>query len=514
MELLTAEQMRNVDKRAIEGMGVPGLELMENAGYSAAEIIDSLFNEDEATSVVIVCGKGNNGGDGFVVARYLEEWGYSVRCFLTAEPEDLKGDAATNYNRAIASGIQVTTIEDPSEFEIPEDVDIVVDALFGTGFSGNIRGIIADLVPVINSADAPVVAIDCPSGVNASTGEVSDPCVLADYTVTFARPKLGLYLYPGRDYAGEVYITDIGIPDKAVKSESSNLYLTTGKYVFQNLPSRPSYGYKGTFGNLYLLAGAVGMTGSASLSALASLRAGCGMARLGCPASINDILEAKLTEVMTAPLPEVRKRRCLALRGLGEIRKGISEWADAVAIGPGIGAHHETRELIRRLVPSIEKPMVIDADGLNNLAGEAENILKDLKFPCVITPHPGELARLTGKSIKELTANRFAVLREVTEKFNVVMVFKGSPMLIGNPSGKIYLNPTGNSGMGTAGTGDVLTGIIGSLLAQGMEAFRAAVCGTYILGAAGDISLEIYGNRGLIAGDIVDSIPDVLVNFE
>ncbi|PJA30394.1 MAG: bifunctional ADP-dependent NAD(P)H-hydrate dehydratase/NAD(P)H-hydrate epimerase [candidate division Zixibacteria bacterium CG_4_9_14_3_um_filter_46_8] len=513
MELLTTEQIQNIDRRTIEKMGVPSLDLMENAGKSVAETIDELFTDFETLSVIVVCGKGNNGGDGFVAARYLEEWGFSVRCFLISKPEDLKGDAAVNYNRAIGAGIQITPLENIGNFEIPEDIDVVVDALFGTGFKGNISGIAADLVRKINDSLATILSVDCPSGVNTTTGEISDPCISADYTVTFARPKVGLYLYPGRDYTGEVFITDIGIPDTAVQEEHCRLFLTTPQYIFGNLPDRPSYGYKGTFGRLYLLSGSMGLTGSAALASESALRAGCGMARLGCPSSLNDILEVKLTEVMTHPLPEVKKRRCFALRGLGEIRKEIKLWADAVAIGPGIGTYFETRELIRRLVPTIGKPTVIDADGLNNLA-ECDAVFKQIDFPCVLTPHIGELSRLTGNSMEALSKDRFSALCEAAKRFGAVIVFKGSPMLVGDSTGRIFLNPTGNSGMGTAGSGDVLTGIIGSFLAQGMDAFPAAVCGTYVLGAAGDAALEACGNRGLIAGDIRDFIPDVLLGFE
>ncbi len=513
MELMTSEQMRNVDRRAIEDMGIPGLDLMENAGNSVADFIDNLLVDYENPSISVICGKGNNGGDGFVAARHLSDMGYAVQCFLLSKPEALKGDAAVNYNRAIANGILVKVIESPDELMLPPNTDLIVDSIFGTGFKGQIKGLAADIIKKINDLLIPVVSVDCPSGVDASTGEVSTPCVIADYTITFGRPKLGLYFPPGRDYAGVVHTVDIGIPDEAVEAEKINLFLTTPEYLHFNLPKRPSNGYKGTFGYLYVLAGSVGLTGSASLTSESALRTGCGMVRLGCPSSLNDIFEVKLTEVMTSPLPEVRKKRCLALRGLGEIRKDIRDWADAVALGPGLGTHFETKELIRRLVPSLKLPTVIDADAINNLAG-ADEVFQQIDFPCVLTPHPGELSRLMGKPIDELTKDRFTTLREATKRFGVVIVFKGSPMLIGEPSGRIYVSPVGNSGMGTAGAGDVLTGIIGSLLAQGMDAFPAAICGTYILGAAGDFALTMYGNRGLIAGDIKESIPDVLMDFE
>ncbi|MBD3170810.1 MAG: NAD(P)H-hydrate dehydratase [candidate division Zixibacteria bacterium] len=513
MELLTAEQMRNVDKRAIEGMGIPSLELMENAGAAVADELMNLFTDFVDLSVLIICGKGNNGGDGFVVARYLEEEGVAVQCYLLGKPEELKGDAAANYNRAIGVGIKVTSIEDIADFFVQSDVDVIVDSIFGTGFHGGIRGIAAEVVERMNGLGIPVLAVDCPSGLNSTTGEVSKPCIYADYTVTLARPKVGLYIFPGREYAGEVSIVDIGIPSEAVEQEDIDLYLSTPDFLQENLPERMPQGYKGTFGYLYVLAGSVGLTGSACLTAESALRAGCGMVRMGVPASLNPIFEIKLTEVMTSPLPEVDKRGCLALRGLGEIRKDIKDWANAVAIGPGIGTNHETRELIRRLVPSIEVPMVIDADGLNNLAG-ADEVFKQLKAPCVLTPHPGELSRLMEEPIETLTIDRFKTLREAARKFDCVIVFKGAPMLVGEPSGTIYVSPTGNSGMGTAGTGDVLTGIIGSFLAQGMNVFEAAICGVYAVGQAGDLALEFTGNRGMIAGDIRDNISEALLDYE
>jgi hydroxyethylthiazole kinase-like uncharacterized protein yjeF len=513
VELLTTEQMQKADRHAIDEMGIPSLELMENAGAMVAEEITAKFDDYIDLSVVVVCGKGNNGGDGFVVARHLEEMGIGVQCFMIDGPEELKGDAAVNYNRAVGVGIKITRVDDIYDFNIPDGTDVIVDALFGTGFKGNIRGIAADMVRRMNEFSVPIVSVDCPSGLDTTTGEVSDPCVIADYTVTLARPKLGLYLYPGRDFAGEISIVDIGIPDEAVEKVSDRLFLITPDYLLENLPERPSDGYKGTFGMLYVLAGSVGLTGAAALSSESALRAGCGMVRLGCPESLNDILEVKLTEVMTDPLPEVRRKRCLALRALGEIRKYISDWADAAAIGPGIGTHFETKELIRRLIPGLGVPAVIDADGLNNLA-EADDIFRQIDYPCVLTPHAGELARLTGKSIDEITADRFATLREATARFGVVIVYKGPPMFIGNPDGDIFVNPTGNSGMGTAGTGDVLTGIIGSFLAQGMDAFPAAVCGTYIVGAAGDLALDLTGNRGMTAGDVRDFVSEALLEFE
>ncbi|MCP4633861.1 MAG: NAD(P)H-hydrate dehydratase [candidate division Zixibacteria bacterium] len=513
MELLTAEQMQSIDRRAIDGKGIPSLDLMENAGSAVAEEIMEAFSDFAELSVIVVCGKGNNGGDGFVTAHHLEEAGIGVRCFITADPKDLKGDAKVNYNRAIGVGIQVTTVNSIGEFEIPVMTDVIVDALFGTGFRGDIQGIAAEIVNEINTAGVPVISVDCPSGLNTTTGEISDPCILADYTVTLARPKIGLYLYPGRDFTGDVSIVDIGIPNSAVDSEKCNNFLITSNYVFENLPDRPSFGYKGTFGKLYVLAGSLGMTGAAALTSESALVSGCGMVKLGCPSSLNDILEIKLTEVMTHPLPEVRKQRCFALRGLGEIRRDIKKWADAVAVGPGIGTHYETKELIRRLIPTIEVPMVIDADGLNNLTG-CDEIIRNIKSPCVLTPHAGELSNLIGQPIKEIMSDRFKTLRESAKLLDKVIILKGSPMLIGNPSGDVHLCPTGNSGMGTAGTGDVLTGIIGSLFAQGMEPFPAAICGTYILGAAGNLALDISGNRGMIAGDIRDNIPDVLIEFE
>jgi NAD(P)H-hydrate epimerase len=511
MKLCTPSQMQSIDRRAIESMKIHGLTLMENAGARVADTIVERF-EIENKSVAVVCGKGNNGGDGFVVARLLHQRGVRVIAFLIGEKSDVKGDALTNLERAAASGLTIHEIADPAAFSIPPDCELIVDAIFGTGFTGPVKSPYAEIIRTINDSRAPVMAVDAPSGLDGATGQVADPCVKADITVTFGLPKYGQLVYPGKSYVGELLVADIGFPDKAISDESINLNYLTPSDAATMLPFRAPDSNKGDFGKLFVLAGSVGYTGAAVLTAEAGLRSGTGLVILGCPSGLNDIFETKMTEVITRPLPEVRKRRCFALRGLGEVREMV-KWADSVAVGPGIGTYHETRDLIFRLLAGLDKPAVFDADALNILSKDIDK-LKDHSAPLVISPHPGEMARLTGRTIEQIQKNRIGVALEFAQEFNLVCILKGAPSVIAAPNGQAWINPTGNEGMATAGSGDVLTGIVGGFLAQGMLDIDAAVLGCCVHGKAGDIARDEFGSRGLIAGDILMMLPEALKGME
>jgi NAD(P)H-hydrate epimerase len=364
----------------------------------------------------------------------------------------------------------------------------------------------------INSHDAPVMAVDAPSGLDGATGQVAEPTVRADMTITFGLPKLGQMIFPGKEYCGQLLTADIGFPERAINEEHIKINLLMENEAAEMLPFRAPDGNKGDFGKLFVLAGSTGYTGAAALTAESGLRAGTGLVILGCPKGLNDIFETKLTEVITHPLPEVRNRRCLALRGLGEVRE-MAKWADALAVGPGIGTYHETRDLILRLISKLDKPAVFDADALNCISRDMEQ-LKGHSAPLVISPHPGEMARLTGKTIENIQKNRLNVALEFAEEFNLVCILKGAPTVIAAPSGQAWINPTGNEGMATAGSGDVLTGIIGGFLAQGMLDIDAAVLGCYTHGLAGDMARESYGSRGMIAGDMLRMLPQALKMVE
>lgn len=519
MKLVTSSQMRNIDKKTIQGIGIPGLELMEKAGRGTALVAKEMLGNPEGKEVVIFCGRGNNGGDGFVVGRYLSEWGAQVKFFLTAKRSEVKGDAKTNLEKAVDLDLPIVQIL--KEDEVPDQIkaDLIVDALFGTGFAGKIEGYVRVIVERINASCIPVLAVDIPSGLHSDTGEFTGACVKAGRTVTMALPKIGHFFHPGKEMSGKVSVVDIGVPPHVVEEEKIDLNLITEEEVKEMIPKRPGDAYKGSCGRVVLIAGSTGMTGAAALASLSCLRAGAGMAILGTPKTLNPILEIKLTEVMTHPLPDVRKKGALALRGLGEIRE-LLKWGDCCAIGPGLGQHFETIELVRRLISKLKTPAVIDADGLNALAKDV-SILKDCQAPLILTPHIGELSRLNGVPISEIENNKIKYACEFAKQHNCVLVFKGAPTIISEPNGQTYVNPTGNVGMATAGSGDVLTGIIVGLLAQKLMLEKgkdkkkimldSALAGVFIHGLTGDLAKEEKWEMGMIAGDMMEKTPRALL---
>ncbi|MCD6161457.1 MAG: NAD(P)H-hydrate dehydratase [candidate division Zixibacteria bacterium] len=510
MKICTPKQIQEIDRKAIDGLGIPGLELMENAGRLTYEMIIEYYGQVENNRIAVVVGKGNNGGDGCVAARHLAEDGAHVEIFLLCKKDASKGNAAVNLKRAEELNIPIHEIIDPNEFHIPDDSLLIVDAIFGTGFIGDIKAPYNIIIDKINETGIPVIAVDTPSGLDSETGKVSSPTVKADLTVTFGLPKIGQAMYPGKSYCGLLEVVDIGFPQGL--DEDVKTYLIDDSDAVKLLPLRKPDAHKGNYGKLFMMAGSTGLTGAAFMASMAALRCGTGLVVLGCPSSLNAVMEVKLTEVMTKPLPDVKKRGCLALRGMGEIRQQI-DWADAVAIGPGIGTHHETVELIQRLASQIEKPLVIDADGLNCLAKNPD-ILKQHKGQLVISPHPGEFSRLSGYTMDEIAGNRLKLASSFANEYNLTIILKGAPSIIAEPSGGIYINDSGNEGMATAGSGDVLTGLIGGFLAQGMTAADAAVLATYVHGLAGDLASDIQGTRGMIAGDILDFVPEALMELE
>jgi ADP-dependent NAD(P)H-hydrate dehydratase / NAD(P)H-hydrate epimerase len=510
MKICTPSQMQQIDRTAIEGMGIPGLTWMENAGRGTYETIVSHYGEIVGKPIVVFCGKGNNGGDGFVIARYLKQNGADVITILLGNKTEIKGDAATNLAKAEKLGIPIKQFSDPGRLEIPADTWLIVDAIFGTGFTGEINEPISGIVEQINAFDCIVVAVDCPSGLDGATGRVSNPTVKANLTVTFGLPKIGQAVYPGKAYCGDLEIIDIGFPSGLDKD--INTYLITEQLAASYLPARNPESHKGDYGKLFILAGSIGYTGAATLTSLAALKSGAGLVILGIPESLNAIMETKLTEVITKPLPDVKKGGHLATRGMGEIRRQI-KWADSLAIGPGIGTHHETTELVNRLVRQIEKPVVIDADGLNIIAKDI-SCLKEHKGPLVISPHYGEFARLSKLSIEEISQNRFELAKAFAKEYNLTLILKGAPSIVTTKSGEIYINGSGNDGMATAGSGDVLTGLIAGFMAQGVDSEKAAIAATFAHGLAGDLAAGELGRRGMIAGDILRMVPEALLELE
>ncbi len=513
MRLVDAHVMRDIDARAINDENTPSLDLMENAGRGIFNyILETVMYRFEAPRIAIICGRGNNGGDGFVVGRYLVEHGEDVDFFLTGSSKKLSADCLINYNRIRDLNIPVTELAEDNP--LPELIiyDIIIDAVFGTGFSGAPRGITAPVIEAVNDSGALVVAVDAPSGLDVSTGQAEGDVIEADYTATLALPKPGLFVSPGRELAGVVTVIPIGIPLEVEEHFNISTFLITGETVSFLLPSPIPDGHKGDYGKTFILTGSPGMTGAGVMAGMAAARTGSGLVTVGVPESLNSIYESHLIPVMSLPLPEIRQKAVFAVRAKGAVMTALKE-RDAAAIGPGIGQHHETRELIRRLLPDLTVPAVIDADGLNNLAGDDSPLLIE-HGPLILTPHPGEFKRLTGVMPSENPIENYDLLREWCRKFNSVIVLKGSPTLVGSPEGDVYLNPTGNWGMATGGSGDILTGILVALLGMELSPLEAAVCGVYIHGLAGDLAIGDIHPRSLIATDLLEYLPAVFDALE
>lgn len=513
MKLVTAAQMRAIDHETIHSVGIPGPELMESAGRGiAAEILADHIAHPEDTHVVVFCGKGNNGGDGFVIARYLHENDVQVSVLFLGPVEKLSDDARLNHDRALKVGVEMHQLTDIADLPEELECDIVVDAVFGTGFEGSPRGLAGELIEYINRQGAEVIAVDMPSGLNADTGQHDGAVIEAEATYTLGLPKYGLYLTPGRELSGVTETIPIGIPDEVVDHANLPDELIVPETVVDFLPARKPDGHKGDFGKVLIVAGSTGLTGAACMAGQAAVRCGSGLVKIACPKTVLPIIAAKLTEVMTYPLPDVARKGALALRSLGEIRALLNEH-DTLVLGPGIGRHRETFELVRRLLAQLDKPTIIDADGLNALADHLD-IVRECSAPLVLTPHPGEFKRLTGLDIPGDFREACAMAREVATDLGVVLVLKGSPTIIGEPGGLTYVNQTGNDGMATGGSGDVLSGMIGSFLGQGMTPIEAAVAGVFIHGMTGDLAAEAYTNRAMIPTDMISFLPKAFALLE
>jgi hydroxyethylthiazole kinase-like uncharacterized protein yjeF len=515
--VVTAREMRVIDEATIRDH-VPGPKLMERAGGAVrAEILKTFGRPKRGKGskhpyAIIVCGKGNNGGDGFVVSRLLKEDGYRVKTYLVGKAADVKGDALTNLKRLKRTRLDVLDLArcglEAFRRELGE-ADVVVDAIFGTGFEGRPHGLAADVIEAINLSMTPVVAVDIPSGVDASTGELQH-AVSAALTVTMGLPKLGQVLYPGKAFIGELVIADIGIPDGVVARAGLRTMLVGKDDVQAALPMRPPNAHKWSCGHVACIAGSTGFTGAAALTAHSALRAGAGLVTLAIPRSLNTIMEIKLTEVMTLPVDET-PQGTLALAARQELEAFVAR-ADCVALGPGLSQHEETANLVRTLLPAVGRPCVLDADGINAFAGRAGD-LKSLGFPLIITPHAGEAARLFGVDKAEIAANPVAFAAAKARELGAVLVLKGAPTIVAGAMGETYINPTGNQGLATAGSGDVLTGTIAGLVAQGMPPLKAAYSGVYIHGVAGDILLAEKRHFGYLAGEIADKIPEAIASI-
>ncbi|WHH61749.1 NAD(P)H-hydrate dehydratase [Petroclostridium sp. X23] len=509
--MASCSTMRKIDNDAIEKIGIPGVVLMENAGLTVVEEIKKTLGELSYKSVIIFCGRGNNGGDGFVIARHLFNAGVNVLVVLVAETKDIKGDALTNFKIIQKLGVKIIQSVDGQYLEeIAASLylcDMVVDAIFGTGIKGTVSDAVAAIFDLINSSGRCVLSVDIPSGINGDSGKICGSCVNANKTVSFVLPKVGLLNYPAADYVGHLVVSDISIPMSIIQQQNININTIEKDYIKGLLPVRIANSNKGDYGKVLIIAGSTGMTGAAALAGLAAVRAGAGLVTVGIPKSLNPVMEIKLTEVMTLPLEE-DDDGILVYSSIDKILDKMRK-TDVLVFGPGLSVNQGIADILEAVLRQSNIPVVIDADGINALSANI-NVLKECKCPIIITPHPGEMSRLTGLEIPSIEADRIEIAKNFAAQWNVTVVLKGARTIIAHPNGEVFINCTGNPGMATGGTGDVLAGVIASLIGQGLEAFDAAVAGVYIHGAAGDLQAFEKGEYGLIASDIINGIPAVL----
>jgi len=513
MEVLTGDQMRRVDRHAIETLGIPGIDLMEAAGRGVANAVLRDNPNLVARGIVILCGKGNNGGDGFVAARHLATQGVKPRILLFGDPEALSGDAATSYGKAISSGLSVETILDPAVWaelagSILSPPVLVLDALLGTGVRGGARGLLKDVIESLNLAGLEIASVDLPSGLDGDSFRVPGAAVRADRTYTLCRPKLPLVTGESAELAGSLEIIPIGIPDRSVDTVDSRVEWLQSTDLGHLLPARQRSAHKGTYGHLLAIAGSRGKGGAAVLLARAALRCGTGLVTVATPESVRAEVAAQQAEIMTEALHE-NNDGTVAAESFSHIL-ALLEGRDALALGPGIGTESGTCAAVMDLIDRIDSSTVIDADGLNILAlGGDESLGKIASANChmVLTPHPGEAARLLGSTVREIQDDRLAAAASLSGRSGAVVILKGHRTVVASPNGGISINSTGNPGMATAGTGDVLTGMIGAFLARGMAGWDAARLAVFLHGRAGDLAERVFGQEGLISADVIERIP-------
>jgi ADP-dependent NAD(P)H-hydrate dehydratase / NAD(P)H-hydrate epimerase len=515
MKILTSREMREIDRTAIEDLGIPGAVLMENAGLQVVRTIREFFPDPEEHRVVIVAGKGNNGGDGFVVARHLSNIGGRPEVLLLASKGEVKGDAATNLGIALKSGIPGTEVRTPAEWKRARNkvfqAAIIVDAVFGTGLLKPLDGLYARVVADINEARGLKVAVDIPSGLSTDTFEMIGPCVEADLTVALAAPKIAHVFTPAANCVGELVIAAIGIPPFLLDRPELKLEFVGEEAVRPFFRPRKKDSHKGTYGHLLAICGAVGKTGAAVLAGKAALTMGAGLVTVATAESALPIVARSAAELMTEPLAETSKKAIAreALPRAIELLKG----KNAVLIGPGISTDPSTGEFVRGLLPRIKVPVVIDADGLNIIASDP-GILRRLRQPAVLTPHPGEFARLTGRTVPEVLRDRLTMTPEFAAKYGVHVVLKGYRTLTAAPDGRVFVNPTGNPGMATGGTGDVLSGMIAAQIIQEKDVLGAVLSAVFAHGLAGDIGADRVSEKALTAGHIIRYLPQALIGLE
>ncbi|HEY5583002.1 MAG TPA: NAD(P)H-hydrate dehydratase [Ruminiclostridium sp.] len=514
MKAVTGTEMGKIDKYSIEQIGIPGMVLMENAALKIVKHIELYFEQKPQAmkNVVLVAGKGNNAGDAFAVARHLIIGGSTVKLYCLFDKECINGDARLNFDILQSIGAVTEFLENDSELDnLSADIknaQIVVDGIFGTGFRGQVQGYIAKVIETINKNSKHTISIDTASGIEATTGKIVGTCVQAHKTVTFELPKIGQLNYPGAHYTGELVVESIGIPMQAIESIEINTNLTDIDFIKTVIPKRKAEFNKGDCGKVAIVTGSLGMAGSGCIAARASLKSGSGLVYVAGPSSLINIYQTVVPEAIAIKLED--SNGVITQQSISTILE-IFKKCNVAAIGPGLSTDDSIYNIISSLAEKASIPVVLDADALNAVAKNTK-IFQEFRKDVVITPHPGEMGRLTGLDVSYIQQNRIEVARKYASLWGVVVVLKGARTIIADKNGAVYINPTGNAGMATAGSGDALTGIITSLIGQGVGAFEAAVAGAYLHGLAGDIAAASKGEHGLTAMDIVENVPYAITN--
>jgi NAD(P)H-hydrate epimerase len=506
MKILDSNQMRAIDRRASEQFGIPSIVLMENAAVALAQVIEERF--PDARRVAIFCGTGNNGGDGFALARHLAAGGVETGIFLFGDRSRIEGDALVNLEACDRLGLAIAPVDTADRLDraviFASRSHLVVDAMFGTGLQRAATGLHADAILALGSLEVPVLAIDVPSGIDASQANPPGPAVEATLTVTFAAPKLAHVFSPAADFCGEVVVADISIPAEAIDAENAQLSLITPDDALALFQTRSAETHKGTYGHLAVLAGSEGRSGAAILAARGAIRTGAGLVTVLTDVATANLVDAASAESMTYPI----------FRTLGGVDRVLAtlESKDAAVIGPGLPDDEEGYAFVRALLARIEIPAVIDASALNAFSGGIEKLAREGSAR-ILTPHPGELARLLGSSVDEILGDRVAAARGAAARSKSVVVLKGNQTLVATPDGEVRVNPTGNAGMASGGMGDVLSGMIGALLAQQTDPAEAAAAAVWLHGFTGDLLAEESADIGLAARDLAESIPRAIANL-
>lgn len=508
MKVLTSQQMKEIDRKAIEDLGIIGPILMENAGLQIAMEIMDCFPDIEYEEIVIVAGKGNNGGDGFVVARHLYNQGCRPHVILLAKMKELKGDAALNAQSAHKIGVRISEVPTEKEWRLHrrtlKKATLLIDAILGTGLTKPASGFYGKVIEDINTCEAYTIAVDIPSGLSSDTFQIIGPCVEADLTITLAAPKIAHVFPPAEEMVGELVVADISVPPELFEDDRLKLELVEEKRIIPYFQPRKRETHKGDYGHLFILSGSLGKTGASVMAGKAALKMGAGLVTIGTPQSCLPIVARAMAELMTEPLPETPKKT-FSVDALERSLELLQD-KDALLLGPGISTHPSTADFVNALLPRIDVPAVLDADALNILAGKPDR-LKSLKKAAVVTPHPGEFARLLNLPTKEVVEKKLELGPQFSQKFGVYLVLKGYRTLICTPDGKTYINPTGNPGMATAGSGDVLSGMIAAMIIQEKDLLLATLAAVFVHGLSGDIGAQRIGEKSLTAGKLITYLP-------